>query len=871
MEEIKTPTLGNAQHHLTEFSQTTFTDLQHDFHELNHEISKDSPLENFRHEYAKLFNILQKSMTNQARYIEKCRVLESEIVGNKAKVKTVAKLSEEDSRTISNLSDEKDKKQAILNESKELLRVAIEENQKMNSIIAELENRLEECVAAERSRKDYLKQLMNRRAELKKENDELSNQIPQYQDSNEKLQNKLEQKDREIENSINELRKIEDMVSSRRLEEQRERQNLMNLERDRDATKVRLSEARQKVKDRTCDVNTKQEEQRQLNRKVIELKRRIEASKTEKQDMNERYTKLQKDLDALLDVTSSIEKEVKDNNDILEKKVQETDNLKAQCKKKEDERDFIEERKSSLSEQFADLRKETDSVRQMINQSQEIIDSLRRDCEFTRKQIDASHREENNKIKKNETEKQKISKAEVFLQMYRNQALNIDAEVLIIKTHLHETQKKIFNIEKEKEKYSDELSQATSQYLLSQDIIRDIDEKIAAKNNEIIEAEKKVRQKQTLYEQVRSEREIASKKVKEVRVEIDNLELEFQRMRNAINQHKDDIRRIGDEKLRDKRNIDKILEEDQRLREKLAEVQIKTATSQRAVSSHEGEICKLERAIKDAEVQLGIEGRKLEEVKRERDQMCNQNVLRENEIREIGQKLEILRNQCRRGEKEYTLREQDISRLREQLEADQEKLSHLSQLDVTLREKRDDIHRLQKELLQLKAERAAMEDELAVPINIHRWTLLESSDPVRFEKLKRYQELQAELAERTKQVDLFQEKIKEEEAKYLDLCAIIRKKPGAEVQQSAAEYANKCKSEKYTLEQITQQLESYRDVVKEYRKELSEAQTQLLEERNKWINQKKRDIKKRQQLQEMEPIIQELGLTDADGIFTSTK
>jgi hypothetical protein len=53
-------------------------------------------VEAFRREYAKLFSILQKLITNQVRSIDRCRVLESEIVGNKAKVGTVSKLSEED-------------------------------------------------------------------------------------------------------------------------------------------------------------------------------------------------------------------------------------------------------------------------------------------------------------------------------------------------------------------------------------------------------------------------------------------------------------------------------------------------------------------------------------------------------------------------------------------------------------------------------------------------------------------------------------------------------------------------------------------------------------------------------------------------------
>ena len=78
---------------------------------------------------------------------------------------------------------------------KQLERAAMEENQNVSNMIVEYENKLEECVAAERSKKDHLKQLKNRRAELIKEHDDLTEQIPQYQDNNKQTQEKLDQRD----------------------------------------------------------------------------------------------------------------------------------------------------------------------------------------------------------------------------------------------------------------------------------------------------------------------------------------------------------------------------------------------------------------------------------------------------------------------------------------------------------------------------------------------------------------------------------------------------------------------------------------------------------------------------------------------------
>ena len=843
--------IADSQQQLSEFSQTTFTDLQHDFHELNHEIPKDSPLEQFRREYAKLFGILQKSMTNQARYIEKCRVLESEIVGNKAKVRTVSKLSEEDARSISNLNDERNRKQAILNENQAILQITMDENNNVTEQIASLENELEQCIANEKGQKDLLKQLKNRRNELTHEYDDLNAQIPQLQESNNSASERLEQKDAEIAQSLEELKRIDETLEAKQKEGQQEQQRLIELERDREATRNRLKETMQKVKERSNDLTVQQEATRQIEKHLREQKWRFEGAKSEKQEIEERCIKAQKDLSNLNQNISVIEKgiaeakkEIDERNSLLEK-------LRKQNESSELARNKIIEKQNTVQETFERIRKDCDTIRNQIDATELEIEQLRREGEYLRKQIDATARDQNSKVKKREGEIQKKTAAETLLELYKNQCHNIDCEIAIVKEHIQQTQQQIFVIENDREKYSEELSTATSQYLHAQDILKDIDNKVNVKNKEIAIADRRVRQQQTLYEQVRGEREIASKKVKEVQGEIERLKHGFERMKLAIEQHKDDIRRKDKERIKDRRDLDLVNLEDSRLRERLTEVQIDGSTAQRAIIAHEGELSKLDQTIKDAEAQLKIDEQKLAEVKKERDHMSNQNVAREKELKAINEKLTIIRNQCKRGEIDYDAKETEIAIIRSQLARDQERLEELSKIDVEMKEKRDTIHQMQKELMTLKAERAAMEDELKVPINIHRWTLLESSDPIRFEKLKRYQELQADLVARTKEVSSLQDQINQKEAEYQEMCSQLRRKPGIEVEQKFAEYRGKHKNEKFSLDQITAQLEMYRDAVKEYRKELSDVQQELTTERNKWIRQKKKDIKNRQMFQEV--------------------
>jgi chromosome segregation ATPase len=853
--------IAEAQAQLSEFSQTIFTDLQHDFHELNHEIQKDSPVEPFRREYAKLFGILQKSMTNQARYIDKCRVLESEIVGNKAKVRTVSKLSEEDSRSIANLNDDRNRKQVILQENQALLARAMEENNQVSQKITELENELEECVSNERGQKDLIKQLKSRRTELTREFEDLGAQIPEMQDANKQLSDKLAEKDAEIEASLADLKRIDETLEQKQREGQQEQQRLLELERDREATRVRLKDALQNVKDRTVQLSTQQEALKQLERRLRDQKRRCESAKSEKQEMNERVQKAQRELAGLNQQIAAMEEGIAKAKNELDERVNLAAKMQTQAQEQEAEREKVRQAQQVVQETYEAVRKETDAAKATLDKTELEIEELQRQGEFLRRQIDAVTREQNAKLKQNQGEMQKKNHGELLLEVYRNQSHNIDCEVAIIKNHIQEIQQKIFAVENDREHYSAELAISTSQWLHAQDVLKEIDSKVAAKNQEIAATERKARQQQALYETVRGEREVASKKVKEVQAEIEQLKHGFDRMKFTIEQNKDDIRRKDKERIIDLRDLDNVNLEESRLREKLTEVQIDARTAQRAILAHDGELSKLDQTLKDAEAQLKLDEQKVAEVKKERDHMSNQNVEREKELKEMDDRLAVLKNQCRRGERDYDAKESEIARIRGQLEADQAKLNELSRIDVEMKERREEIHRMQKELLTLKAERAAMEEELQIPINIHRWTLLESTDPARFEKLKRYQELQGDLVMRTKEVQALQDQIKEKEAEYHELQVQLRRRPGIEAEQRVQEYKGQAKSERLSLDQITAQLEVYRDVVKEYRKELANAQSDLLKQRNKWIQQKRKDMKQKHALQEQQRVLDDLGIS----------
>eukprot|EP00878_Enallax_costatus_P038802 GHUV01044274.1.p1 GENE.GHUV01044274.1~~GHUV01044274.1.p1 ORF type:complete len:146 (+),score=31.36 GHUV01044274.1:350-787(+) len=96
--------------------------IEGDFQEVLQEIANDKGLERFRIEYEKLYRALKKSHDNEKRLVKKCRELNTEIVGNAAKVQTALKLSEEDQQTIVALKKEIEKAWKMVDASHEKVR-----------------------------------------------------------------------------------------------------------------------------------------------------------------------------------------------------------------------------------------------------------------------------------------------------------------------------------------------------------------------------------------------------------------------------------------------------------------------------------------------------------------------------------------------------------------------------------------------------------------------------------------------------------------------------------------------------------------------------------------------------------------------------
>lgn len=90
----------------------------------------------------------------------------------------------------------------------------------------------------------------------------------------------------------------------------------------------------------------------------------------------------------------------------------------------------------------------------------------------------------------------------------------------------------------------------------------------------------------------------------------------------------------------------------------------------------------------------------------------------------------------------------------------------------------EQVHHLQKKLLEEQVKVKALSEELENPQNVHRWRRLEGTDPETYELLKKIQNLQKRLIAKTEEVVEKELRLNEKEKMYKELKNNIVKRSG---------------------------------------------------------------------------------------------
>ena len=192
------------------------------------------------------------------------------------------------------------------------------------------------------------------------------------------------------------------------------------------------------------------------------------------------------------------------------------------------------------------------------------------------------------------------------------------------------------------QKYYTELEELKLQELQ----VKELQKKIA-------EDSAKLKQKQNLYEVVRSDRNLYSKQLIDLQNDISSLKTTFRQMNHTIDQQKEDIAQRDSLIVKEHFLHHSVEKERELLKNQLIKSRKQVLSSKDIVENQQSEIIKLSRIIVEADQERNRQKNELTSVLAERNLLTSQIVKRNAELEMVYSHIKVQRNNLRMGERQY--------------------------------------------------------------------------------------------------------------------------------------------------------------------------------------------------------------------------
>jgi chromosome segregation ATPase len=805
------------------------------------ELMGDQSLEKFRLEYEKLHRALKKSHEQEKRLVKKCRELNSEILNNQAKIKTALRLSQEDQKTIAHLQKE------------------MEKTWKLVYLSQDKENRAKDTIAALKEEMTNLSKLVERGAglsvnqenlvkELKQAKDELQRQVEEQKTLLDRLDRQLEE-----QHSVQEELRAERDEANRTVEEVRERlavkesDNLREIKR-REKTQKELLDARVKLD--TCaktedrlkvDIQKGKDAQTELERQLADARTTMDKYLKDYDSLHDRTVKVTEDLDS--QVTRN--KQLHADFAALDKEM----NLKRieisriNTEKSVLERKLDKEHRAALHYQQAVEDAKTPLMvahAEIENLNNDILATRRHELQLSR-EVEKVAKDKESQLAATERAEQKAKDNLEVVNEKARVVNSLASEVSDQKQEIQHLRKAIYQLEKDRERLSNEVTNQRTSFLSTQEELKLRDVQILELTRRSTEWEAKLRQQQQLYEGVRADRNHYSKGLIEAQDEIAELRKKFKIMGHQIEQLKDEVSSKDQAIVKVHYEFQKAEKIKENLQNELNKLNLHVKSNHELIEQQDNELKKLTTALKHMDEESLAQRKEYDHIINERDILGMQLIRRNDELALLYEKLKVQRSALRHGEAQYTARMDDLRLLRIKVQDLVRENRLYSGSGDQISELKKEILHIQRELLQEKTKVTALSEELENPMNVHRWRKLEGSDPATFELIQKIQTLQRRLISKTEEVVEKGLIIQEKDKLYTELKSILARQPGPEVAEQLNVYQQNLKKKSSQMKAMASEVNMYQAQVNEFKYELERSNRELMDMKKKFYENKRKE------------------------------
>ncbi|GFH17729.1 uncharacterized protein HaLaN_14421 [Haematococcus lacustris] len=758
-------------------------------------------------------------MESEIRLIKRCRELNAEIVANAAKVQTALKLNEEDQGTISALKKEIEKAWKMVDASHEKEAKAKETIQQLKMEIANLTRLVEQGSGLALGEESTLNDLLKQKEELVRERDQQVDQIMALRVEMMETQEKLRTAENgklSLESDISALREL---VAEKKMEAEREARKKERMEKEMKELRVSLEARQSEIKAKQQQVAVTEESVQRLEGMMRDAKYNTEKIQKEYNQLNEKVQKLHHDLEEQIHTNTQLLADNSQKQVELRVKEDEISQIKAEAMRVNRLREQTAKKIKQLEDGRTEFEKERDILKQQISGLEAELDTRGKEVDTEKKKLEELTRERDILTKLRSQAENATQKQLDLIKINDNTKRNLEQEIQGYKMEAQKQSKLIYQLEKEREKYSIEASEAAAKYMQALEEVKLREMAIIDLQKRINEGEGKLKQQQNLYEA------IMQHQIEQLKEEISAKDLAL------VKEHFDHM---------------KVEKEKEALRMELNKAKQQIKEADHAISSQKAEIEKLNHIINEADQERIRQKKEYDIVVNERDILGTQLIRRNDELALLYEKIKIQQSTLSKGQIQYRDRLNEIRVLKIKLNDLKRELhilkSSVANIDVLKRE----VHQLGRELLQERTKVKALSEELENPLNVHRWRKLEGSDPSTYEMIQKIQTLQKRLITKTEEVVEKDLLIQEKEKLYMELKNILARQPGPEVAEQLSIYQANLREKTKQMKAMASELNMYQAQVNEYKYEIERLVRELNDMKRRYFEQKRREQMERE-------------------------
>ncbi|XP_008642196.2 PREDICTED: cilia- and flagella-associated protein 58 [Corvus brachyrhynchos] len=822
--------------------ESAFEALEKDSQEFISILNRDEALEKFRVEYEKLLAIMKKSRENEKHLMEKCRKLSAELVEKSSKVAVLTKLTKDDGETISSLKSELEKAWKMVDKAHEREQKTKETINSLKKEILRLNNLMKERAGQEYNVED----LLRFQEEVTEERDQLLSEVVTLRQSLAEIteqQQETERAKNEAEESILQLQQDIQLRQNEELREVRKKEKmeteLKNLLAEMDNKQAEIQKLQQQIE------NNK-EEQLKMENNLREQQILNENAGKELEQLKMKNQKLKQESEQQSAMIDDVLKDIGQKTAQLKEAEDEAAQMRLEISKLSKMRDVLQNKLRTAEEQKVDADHEKSMLKNEIIRLEKEFETAKKQAEIDKRTTDGLVRERDmlnqNLIKATNATQKQID----LVKLHEQSKQNLEAEIQSYKIEAQKQRKIIYQLEKERESFINEMSELKEKILHNMKDLEIHQMQICDYEKEIQVQGIKLKQQQNLCETLRSERTLYSKNLIEAKDEIAEMKMKLKTATRQLDQLKDELKEKDAALEKAHVEHEQSEKEKESLKCELLRMTKQAMETKAYIENQEAEEKKLLKIIAEADADRLKQKKEFDKVLCERHSLGTQLIRRNDEVALLYEKIKIQQAILNRGETEYRQRMEDMRILKLEIKKLQREKGILGKSAANVEELRWEFNHMQKELLREQTRCKILEEQLQKPLQVHRWRKLEASDPTTFELILKVQRLQKRLITKTGEVIEKEFLLQEKEKLYVELRHVLARQPGPEATEQLQQYRNILREKTKQIKVLSSELSMCETQSKEYKHEIERLNNELLEMKKKYLAQKRKERQKKE-------------------------